>query len=611
MTEAFSILLLLLPAPASAAELSISASVDKTVVALNDQVQLTVEVSGPSMSLPDPVMPSLPNFSVFSSGRSQNISMVNGQVESSLVFTYSLAPRFVGKAVIAPITVSDGGKTAGSDPIEVQVVRPSGSGSSPAPGAAAPGGAPRHRRPAGGEGGPDIFVEASVDKPRAFVNEQVTLTIRVFDAVVLMGNPEYGAPDTSGFFTEDLPPLRTYQKTLHGRVYYVTEVKTALFAAAPGRKTIGPALIKAQVQENMRLDPYASDFFQKFFQFGGGAGRGVEVRSDPVTVEIEALPEAGRPKDFSGAVGRFSLSAVLSRPALKVGDAADLNLIVEGEGNLKTVFAPKLPELRSFRVYDTLSSLSLRKEGDVVHGSKTFKTIIVPRASGRTAIPAVPFSFFDPRRREYVTRSVGPIPVQVEASNEPATALGPALSPQARGPVAVESDIQFIHERRTRRPWTAALAAFAGLGRLHALPGAFLLACAGIWGLRLRRMRLDPRVARFQQALPAARRRLLGLRHDGEPADAIPLLGETLTRYLADKLGVPPNGLTLRQASALLRASAPDLASERLQEVQALWEELDVLRYAPARLGDGRNAVKELAHRMEALFTLLEREIRL
>jgi len=195
--------LMLVSTACSAAELSIAAQVDKNLVDLNDQVRMDVQVSGPGTSLPEPRLPSIPNFSVQSVGTSQNISMINGKVEASLIFSYILLPRFAGKAVIGPITVELDGKAAQTDPIEIQVTRPGNATTSPPPVTGPQNPVQRHQRGEPRDGGsPDIFLTATVDKPKAYVNEQVTLTVRFFQGVPLIGNPDYDAPDISGFFSE-------------------------------------------------------------------------------------------------------------------------------------------------------------------------------------------------------------------------------------------------------------------------------------------------------------------------------------------------------------------------------------------------------------------------
>ena len=82
------------------------------------------------------------NFNVYSSGRSQNISIINGKIATSVAFTYILTPRFIGKQTIPPISVFNGREKRLTPEIEVEVVKAAAAG-------AGAGRSPRPARPAG------------------------------------------------------------------------------------------------------------------------------------------------------------------------------------------------------------------------------------------------------------------------------------------------------------------------------------------------------------------------------------------------------------------------------------------------------------------------------
>ena len=106
-----------------AQNISISASVDKNVLSMTDQLLLQVTASGDISSIPQPNIPPTPGFAVYSSGRSQNISIVNGKISSSVVFNYILAPNAPGKYTIASITLTHKNQTYKTDPINIEVTK--------------------------------------------------------------------------------------------------------------------------------------------------------------------------------------------------------------------------------------------------------------------------------------------------------------------------------------------------------------------------------------------------------------------------------------------------------------------------------------------------------
>ena len=599
-------------APA-AAQLSVTAEVNKTQVGLDDQVVLAVTVSGPQASLPDPNLPALPNFSVYSSGRSQNISFVNGRVSSSITHTFVLVPRAVGKGLIPPISVSAQGTSAQTEPVEIQVLPPAGAGA-PAP-AGAPGAAPARPRPAprpgpGGTGAPDVMVTAELDKPRAFVNEQVTLSVKFYTAVPLMGNPEYVPPKLEGFLGEDLPPLRHTSAVVKGRSYDVTEIKTALFPLQAGKLRIGNAVVRCQVQLDSSVDPFSPDFFERFFSQGITAPQTRAIASQPLVLEVLPLPPAGRPAGFGGAVGRFTVSASVDKDRVKVGDAVNLSISVQGAGNLKAMGELSLPALPSWRVFEPATSVNQQKQADLVQGSKVIRTVLVPRVSGDLVIPAITFAYFDPGRREYVQARSAPLTVSV-APGDPgaaAVAYGAPAAPAAPGLTRVNEDIAYLKSAAGVPAPTRLLEAAAAAGPLHALPFLFLAWAAGS-ALYRGRLASDPQGARFRAAFKRARARLRQAQHAAGPRESSDLLSQALVDFLADKLGEPAAGLTMRRVAELLGARQPHLPARTVERIRAAWEELDSRRFAPpsaAPAGDGSPVSEELA----ALLRDLEKELK-
>ncbi|MBI4423644.1 MAG: BatD family protein [Elusimicrobia bacterium] len=592
---------------AQPAGVRISAEVDRRTAALNDQLVLSVTVAGNRTDLPEPQLPSIPNMSVYSSGRSQNISIVNGQVESAIVYTYVLVPRFAGRAVIGPIGLTVDGQRVETSPMEIQITRPSQQpGSAPSP--TTPG-APRAARPPGGGGGPEVFVTASVDKPKAFVNEQVTLAIRFHTAVTLLGNPEYVPPGINGFIAEDLPPERHGKVQANGRLYHYSEIRTALFPAQSGKLPIAPAVVRAQVQAEMAVDPFAPDFFQRFFSQGLLRAQTRELRTDPLTVTAEPLPEAGKPASFTGAVGQYRITGGVDKRSLKVGEALNLTVTVEGTGNLKALGAPRIPESPSWRAYDTVGSLNLNKAEDVVRGSKVFRTVLVPRVSGTLTIPSIPFSYFDPTKREYVHAGTSPIDVEVA----PAAAGSPGASyvaPSTPGAdlTQVQHDIRYIKESASAaRSASGTLTFLAGRTFLHLIPLALFLSSLAVGGYR-ERLLLDPQGARFRRAAGRAQGLLkeAGRYAASDAGRAAAKVGEALSGFIADKLGRSASGLTLRDAQDAIRARFPGVAPDRLDRLRELWQEVDQLRFAGGTAGADAAA---LASGVGQLLRELDREM--
>jgi hypothetical protein len=210
---------------ARSSDVTVSATVDPSVVSLGSEAQLTITVQGKFRRSSEPELPPLDDFDVYDSGTSQNFSFINGQIQSSISYRYVLVPKKEGVFTIGPIRFAIKDKEYTTQPIQLEVVAASG--------AITPQTAPGSGQ---GEVAPDddhakkdqsIFIQASVDRDTVYVNQQVTWTLGYFSdgRITLLRSPNYTPPEAEGFWVEDLPPQNKYYTTLYGRQYLVNEIK--------------------------------------------------------------------------------------------------------------------------------------------------------------------------------------------------------------------------------------------------------------------------------------------------------------------------------------------------------------------------------------------------
>ncbi|MCM2305502.1 MAG: BatD family protein, partial [Elusimicrobia bacterium] len=446
---------------------------------------------------------------------------------------------------------------------------------------------------------PDAFVTAQLEKNRVYVNEQVTLVVRFYTAVPLLGAPQYDAPKLTGLLSENLGAEGQGATVIGGRSYNYSELKSALFPVQAGRATIGPAMVTVQLPR--RGGATGDDFFDRFFSMAAPEAR--RLQTDPLALQADPLPP-GAPDDFSGIVGAVAVDSSVDRAQLKAGEAVTLSVVVSGVGNIKSLPEPKRPDLPSVRFFDSESSVKLERFGDKVGGAKTFKTVLVARVSGPLEIPPVTVSYYDPAKRAYARAQSKPIRLSI-LPGDPNAALpvvGPGTS-QAPGVAEVAADIRYLKTPNGRGVPAAALAALAAFGRTgpwHALPGAFLLAALAL-DLRRRLLAANPEARRAGEARAAAERRLREA--EAQPAAAraraVALLGEALTGYFADKFGQPAASLTLKAVTHRLQNRRTPPAPAELARLKSVWDELDLLRYAPG--GAGQAEVKRLADEIREL----------
>jgi len=130
-------------------------------------------------------------------------------------------------------------------------------------------------------------------------------------------------------------------------------------------------------------------------------------------MRVLPLPRAGRPKNFSGAVGRFKLWANASLKSCMVGDPITLEMTVRGNGNFDRVSSPLLTSPKGWKTYTPTASF---KPADIsgYKGKKRFEQAIIPLEASMKKIPPVEFSYFNTSSEKYVTLRTKPIKIKVK-----------------------------------------------------------------------------------------------------------------------------------------------------------------------------------------------------
>lgn len=589
------------------AEVTISASVDKKTVELNDNVVLTITVSvegGANIS--EPQIPRMSNFNVYSSGRSQNISIINGKFSSSVVFTYVLTPRFIGKAQIPSISLFHGKQKLMTPPIDITVIKPQSSqNQTPVSRTAQPQVKYDKRQPS-----ELIFVTAEVDKKTAYVQQQITLTVRFYTAIPLLGNPQYIPPDFKELISEDLPPVRTGETTINGIKYFFNEIKTALFAVHEGESTIGPAKVQAEIRTEEEIDPFAPDFFQKFFSHRIIGRQTRDLKSDPINLKILPLPETSKPSSFKGAVGNYIISASIDRQELKMGEALNLSLKISGKGNLKTVTAPELPEMPNFKVYDTMSSLNITKHADIIGGQKVFTTVLIPKSVGKHTIPPVKFSFFNPETKSYEEIQTNPLEINVLKSDNQTQqfVFSKAETPPSEI-TPVSEDIAYIKKTISKPLSTSISLKIASIKYLNLFPVLFFLGSLTYVYINNLKVK-NPLRFKYMKAYGKAKSNIKKAKKVFDKNDnsrAVSILYLTLTNYLSDKTGQNVMGMTLKKTAELLKQKFPNVSEYSIETLKDLWNEIEILKFTPSKIKiESGNKIIE---KFNLLLDILEKEM--
>ena len=243
-------------------------------------------------------------------------------------------------------------------------------------------------------------VEAEVSTAEPYLNAPLTYTFRYLYTAVLptQESPTPQLPTFPDFLVEELPPLSPQTQRIRGKTFWVQEQVRRLYPQRTGQIVIAPATLLLPIPRGRKT-----------------------LKTSPLKLTVQPLPETGRPSQFSGAIGEYQISAQVDRSSIEAGRALTLSLQISGRGSMQTVTAPKLPAIPGVVVNGpTLVE-------DSVPTTRTYAYALIPARSGTLRIPAIAYIYFDPSRAVYATAQTAPIPVSVRPS--PTDAVGVETEP--------------------------------------------------------------------------------------------------------------------------------------------------------------------------------------
>ncbi|MBN1338300.1 MAG: protein BatD [Bacteroidales bacterium] len=603
--------LTLLVAPAGFTQNVSFTGSSKTTVAVGEKFNLVYTLNAEGENFRGPAMP---DFNVLSgpfTSSSSNIQIINGQLSKSveLTFTYVLSAVKEGVFDIPAATVTVGGKQYRSNIIKIQVVK---GASQQTPGQ----GRNQQDRSSGGISlDKDVFLRAIADKKNPMQGEQVIVTYKIYTKVPISHIDIQKLASFPGFWSQNLlkenEQLKQYTEYINGEEYVVADVrKVALFAQKTGKLTIEPlemecvAQVRQQSQKRTR-DPFFDSFFNDPF-FNRYQNVELNLKSNPLTLDIKPLPSQNRPADFNGSVGNFSFNATINKTNLKSNEAVNLKIVIAGTGNIELIENPVINFPPDFEVYDPKVSLNINTGNTGVSGQKTYEYLIIPRQPGSFRINPVRFSYFDLAKNAYVTHTSPEFALEVEK--------GDGQESQVTYSGVNQEDIKFIGtDIRYIKPELPVFKLInnhffnsSGFYLLLAAPVVLFLLFIMLWKKELKK-RSNLALMKNRKATKVALKRLKNahLLMKENKADSFYIeISQALWGYLSDKFSIPLAELSSETAHQYLEKEAID--SETAQSFLKTVEETEFARFAP---GEAGKSMQDIYERALNAITQVEKEL--
>ncbi|MBI9032876.1 MAG: protein BatD [Bacteroidales bacterium] len=463
---------------------------------------------------------------------------------------------------------------------------------------------------------PLAFLKASADKKSIHIGEQVVVTYKLYFRANISDYNLKKAPGYPGFWfedmTEQLQPGNNSTEEIKGVQYTVVDLrKDLLVPQKSGKIKTSPMefeiVARVKAKKGGSGDPFFDDFFSDSF-FGNYKNIQRTLVTEPIELDVKALPMDGKPSDFGGAVGKFTVSSSVDLQELKVNDAITYKVMIKGNGNLKLIQAPKLNLPPDFEVYDPKVIENYNTSiSRGVSGTKTFEYLIIPRTPGTFKIPAVIFSYFDLNSKKYIQQQTPSYDIEVlKGDGAQATVL---YSGNGQEEIRyMGKDIRYIKTNSLElKPkdyffisnWRFALLMFGSL-LLFALTIWLVL-----WNSKRQGNRADVRNRKASKVAVQKLKKAKDYLTNNAQNDFYEEISVALWGYISDKYNISRSVLSIESVADHLEKG--NVNAEIISRFVEILKECEFARFAP---GDPSENMKQAYDKAADIIMKIEKELR-
>ena len=580
----------------------------KKQVSVGEQFQVSYELNGDGK---DFKTPNFTNFEIIGgpfTSTSSSVQIINGSVSRTNTQTFSFHLRAIKEGVFtipsASVTVDK--KKITSEPCEINVIA-SASGASSYNGATNNTNISKNNTTA-----KEVFLKATPNKKKVYQGEQILLTYNIYYTIPISQLSVSKSPSYSGFWTKDITEndgsLQQSSTVIDGQQYNVATIQEiVLFPQKTGNLIIDPldltclAQIRQQRKRTQGYDPF-EDFFGDIM---GTSYTNVrkDIKSQPITIEVEPLPTANKPDSFQGAVGQFTFTSKIDKSELKVNEAFTLTLTVSGKGNIELLELPKPVFPPDFEVYDPKISTTVKNNALGIYGSKKGEYIIIPRVSGDFTLDDIEFSYFNPSLKKYETlkSDLHTIQVQKDASSSNSGIYTPGQADIKY----LGSDIRHINASDNALSITGATFFMSPLYIVIIITMVLVFVITFVVYKRINKFNKNQVLVKNKQATKIAKKRLNNAHTyliNNNQNSFYEEFSQALWGYISDKLNISRSQLSMESVKEIMLNK--EVSEEIVNEFIDLLNNCEFARFAP---GDPSKKMDELYQKGIELITKAEK----
>ncbi len=571
-------------------QVQFEAKVSKNTLGLNEKlrIEFTMNADG------DNFIP--PNFEASGfkiyAGPNQSVSQswINGKSSFNKTYTYYLSPLQKGEAVIRQASIEINNQVYKTSPIKITVTNAVE--------------LPKDPNDTSISADEAIHLVAEVSKANPYVNEPITVVYKLYFSynIGITNFRELNKPKYNDFWSQNIEigQLVPEEGTFKGERYrYVVLKKAVLYPQKSGSLEIEPLSMDIDVELPTNRRNIFGQVYMKRDNKRVSAGSRI--------IQVKALPEAGKPADFTGAVGKFDFKVIPSRTTVKHGESIDLNVSVTGSGNLKLFNLPKPVVPSSLEMYDPVHKENVSTNLNGMSGKIADNYTIIPQFKGNYSIKPLSFSYFDYSIGKYKTLTSDEIMINVLDGPGLATASPNNTgdtNPEKRT-VAASDQFKFIHLSTHLEPLTKE--DFLGSKWFYILFFVPLFCIPLLIIFKKKKEAMDSDIAgnKVKQSNRLAKKYLSeAKKHLGNKEPFYIALEKALHNFLKAKLKMETSEMSKDKISDILtqRQAQPQTITEFFQLVQ----NCELARYAPS----SDVAIKQDYDKAVKIISELEKQIK-
>lgn len=366
---------------------------------ISESFTFTIKIKDIDMDPEVDLSPMLDNFSVIIGPNiGSEYKFINGKKSTSRSISWTIVAQKVGKLKIPKLEVILGGKKYFTDEVTMNVSKKTID-----------------------ESIGDMFLKIEVSDLDVRVGEQVIVTYTFFTRIASkVLSTEF--PKYKNFWVEKLFDPAGQQITpdawndieINGYKYKSIKMyEVALFPLSEGLFDLNSMIMKIETKEK---DPGLRRLFwdDPFFDTFSQRTKARILVSELKTIKVSTL--LNQPKNFTGAVGSFSVSSSISSENIENGTPMTFYLRLKGQGNLDNIGRPHIEFPDNFDIFDG----EIVKERDItdsVSGTITWEYNLIPRKEGNYTIEKVIIPFFDTKIESWSSVASKPIKLNVTKSS--------------------------------------------------------------------------------------------------------------------------------------------------------------------------------------------------